>query len=240
VSETIDITRIRLSFCIVSAICAWLGLEAMTRQSYVLFYVAVSIVFLIVVSVFKGLNPDNLYPLLGNSITSTFSNCYSFCVLSGLAPFLLVCDRISNEKAYFCARRSVLISFVITFIMFLFYSLTVARPLGSVFGISAEAVFASASSGSFFHRFELFMASLYVILAIGTSSFSLLSVSSALSKLCHIGDHRPFVLILSPIIYNLSKYSHDVKIYLGVCLLASFLSIALPLGISLIKSKSRG
>ncbi len=232
--------HIRAVFCVSVAICAWLGAEALTRQSYTLFYIGTLLIALIIISTFKGLNLDNLYPLLGNSIKTTFLNYYPFCLLSGLGPFFLICNHIEDKKHLFGSiYRFVTISFAITFIMFLFYSLTVSKTLGTLFGASLEAIFASASSGSFFHRFELFFSSLYVILAIASSSFSVLTASYALSRISKADDHRPFVLVLSTILYSLSDCTIKVGVYLGVCLVLSFLSLVFPMLISVI-NKNRG
>ncbi len=232
--------HIRAAFCVSVATCAFLGAEALTRQSYILFNIVTILITIIIISTFKGLNLDNLYPLFGNSLKTTFSNYYPFCLLSGLGPFLLICNHIEDKKGLFgSVYRFVTISFVITFVMFLFYSLSVSKTLGTFFGASLEAIFASASSGSFFHRFELFFSALYVILAIASSSFSVLTASYAISKISKANDHRPFVLILSTILYSLSDYTIKAGVYIGVCLVLSFISLLLPMFISVI-NKNRG
>ena len=160
--------------------------------------------------------------------------------MSGLGPFFLICNHIEDQKHLFGnIYRFVTISFVITFVMLLFYSLSVSKTMGTLFGASLEAIFASASTGSFFHRFELFFSSLYVILAIASSSFCILTISYALSKISKADDHRPFVLILSTILYSLSDYTIKSKVYIGVCIVLSFVSLVFPMLISVI-DKNRG
>ncbi len=233
--------HIRTVICVAVAICSFLGAESLTRQSYLLFYIGTLLISFIFISTYKGLNFENLYPLFGNDIKTTLFNYYPFCLLSGIAPFLLICNHIKEEKSlYKYVYRFVSVSFLVTFVLFFLYSLTVAKPLGMLYEESLEAIFASASSGRFFHRFELFLSSLYVILAIVSSSFSVQTVSYALSRLCKIDDYRPFVLILSLILYTLSGYTIKPQAYLGVCLTLAIISIVLPLYISFLHNKSRG
>lgn len=235
---SVSFEHCRVLFCVSAAVCAWLGIEAVTRQSYVILFFGLAVIALLVASSYRGINFDNIYPLLGNSFKSTFSNYLCMSMYMGIAPFLLICDLLKFKKNPLgCAIRSVAGTFLIAVILFLLYTLTVPYPLGKLFSFSMEAIFASASSGELLHRFELLLASLFTLFAVVSSAFSLIVCAHSLAKLCRFPDIRPFVLILAVIFFNLSGFEISPAIYLSVCLSLTVLAVFAPLIVSVINFK---
>ncbi len=228
----------RLLFCLAGGFVAWLGIEALTRQSYIILILGIVLIALLVTSCFRGINPDNLYPVLGTSVKGTFSHFMNLSVYMGIAPFLLICDSINTKKsAYKCALRSMVWAFVIATLLFLLYALTVPYPMGKMFSHSMQAIFASASSGELLHRFELLLACVYTLFAIVISAFSLAVCSRVIARLCKTGDERPFVLILTVLLYNLSAIKLSASVYILICISLSILSVFVPLVLTLFNYK---
>lgn len=226
----------RLLFCLAGGIVAWLGIEALTRQSYIILLLGIVLIALVVASCFRGINPDNLYPVMGTSVRGTFSDFMNLGICMGIAPFLLICDSLSDaNSAYRCALRSVVCSFAIATILFLLYCLTVPYPMGKMFSHSMQAIFASASSGELLHRFELLLSCIYTVFAIVIGAFSLAVCSKVIAKLCKAGDERPFVLILAVLLYNLSAIGISASVYILICILLSVVSVFVPFMIFIFK-----
>jgi len=234
----VDSLSSRLLFCLAGGIVAWLGIEALTRQSYIILILSIVLIALVVTSCFRGINPDNLHPVLGTSVKGTFSHFMNLSVYMGIAPFLLICDCISIKKTtYKCALRSMVWAFGIATVLFLLYALTVPYPMGKMFSHSMQAIFASASSGELLHRFELLLACVSTLFAIVISAFSLAVCSRVISRLCKVDDERPFVLILAVLLYNLSAIKFSASVYILVCISLSILSVFVPLVITLFNYK---
>ncbi len=210
--------NIRFILVASACICALSGIESLTRQSYIVFLSSVVIVSLLVLITIKGINKDNLYPILGTDIKGALTN-YKFIGLGvGLAPLLLISDHIKKIKkgknAIFSAYLWI---FFIALTMIVLYLLTVPHPMGSIFNSSLEAVFSSASSGEVLHRFELFLLLLFAFLAIESVALCLYCTSYALSQLTQTNDTKPFILILTPVIFFISKQDFSNSIYITFC-----------------------
>ncbi len=218
--------RIALIVCAVSAICAYLGLEAVTRQSYLILNFSYVIIFVLLMITSKGWNTDNFYPLFGVDSARTFNDCLCFVINIGLMPFLLICNYIRSAKeSFYCIRRSVIISFSLCFVLFLIYCATVPYPMGRLFGVSPEAIFASASAGEVLHRFEIFLTSLYMFFSVISLSFLIIAASVTLASFSKSGDPAIYVLINSSVIYNLSFFRTKEDIYPALLLLSVGVSV---------------
>lgn len=208
---------------IASLICALCGIEAITRSSYMLFFLFVGVVGFIFFITFDGWAVSNLYPLMGNNTHSTFSD---YSVIGIYAPVLSTYVLRSNVKGklegYFLARRTMLVVFLSALVLGLVCILTIPYPMGTLYGFSLKGIFSIANSGSFFHRFEILLSFILMIIDIVSVAVGIYLISKILSDITDSNDYKPFCLVISLMIFYLDKLfsKTDVLIEYGVILSA--------------------
>lgn len=199
---------------IASLICSLSGIEAITRSSYIFFFICFAIVLFMCIITFDGWKLINIYPLFGNGLNNTFSDYF---VLGLYSPIVCVYALRSNTRGknegYFLARKAMLIIFLSALILGIVCILTIPYPMGSLYGFSLKGIFSIADSGSFFHRFEILLSFMLLIIDIVSVSVGIYIMSMILSNLTGSNDYKPFCLILSLIILYLDLI-FDKSLYL--------------------------
>lgn len=229
---------IRLVISLSAVFLAYLGTEALTRHSYVILFVGYILMGTLIYASFRGWNTDNLYPLLGVSVKETFTNYIGVCIFSSVAPMLFMCNSLkSREGVYKCIKKTVIISNVIMILTLLIYALTVPYPVGTLYSHSLEAIFSSGSSGDVFHRFEIFLISLFTLFALVSVSYSIIVCTKILKNLFGFTDTRPLVLIVGILFGSLSGFDWSARQYIFSGIFLAVLSFFVPL-ILYIRKKS--
>ena len=227
---------------IVCTVCAYLGIEALSRQSYLILGFSFVLIFALFAITLAGWNKDNFYPVLGQKASRIFTEYSCFGVNIGLLPYFLICDMIKNEKnSVHCITKIVTVSHILMFILFIIYTATVPYPMSEFFDNSLEAIFASASSGEVMHRFDIFLLALYMSFMVFTVSL-VLSVASRICFLIFGGDVKIYILAVAIILYNLSYLDFGIS-SLRILSLAMFLFvfglIVILILFKMIKNKTR-
>ncbi len=202
---------------VVSAVlCAYLGIEALSRSSYVFFYGIIFIIILITILTFKGWDTENLYPILGSNFKNTiydFNTFFSLCPLLGI--YILRSGFREKNAPYIVLKKSVLISFIVGLILFAVCIMTIPYPMGELYKFSLEGIFSMAKSGSFFHRFELLLIVAVLIFDIVSVALGLYLLSLTISELCKVNDAKPFILIFSVILFYINHVcENDIFVFI--------------------------
>ena len=216
--------------CVVAAVCACAGFEAVTRQGYMIMIVTVALSLIILVTVSAGINTTNLYPILGNTAMQTMFNMDGTAVYSGIFVLPFLCNLIGDgEKSRRCLFRAYTLVALITVFFVLLYALVVPYPLGLLFDFAPDALFASASSGNILHRFEPFFITLMTVVELITAGFGICTASSILSVASSFGDNRPFALAYTLLLYYSGDILSSPAGYYAVCACFLFAGLAIPI-----------
>lgn len=208
---------------IASLICALGGIEAITRSSYMLFFLFVGVVGFIFLITFDGWSVSNLFPVMGNNTQSTFSD---YSVIGIYAPvlstYVLRHNLRGKQEGYFLARRTMLMVFISALLLGIVCILTIPYPMGSLYGFSLKGIFSIANSGSFFHRFEILLSFILLIIDIVSVAVGIYIISKILSDITQSNDYKPFCLVISLMIFYLDKLfdKTDILIVSGIILSA--------------------
>ncbi|MBE7050178.1 MAG: hypothetical protein E7394_05325 [Ruminococcaceae bacterium] len=236
--NVISSDNIRIIVSLSATFLALLGIEALTRHSYVILFVGYILMGTLIYASFRGWNTDNLYPLCGVSVKETFTNYIGICIFSSVAPMLFMCNSLkSREETYKCIKKTVIISNVIMILTLLIYTLTVPYPVGKLYSHSLEAIFSSGSSGDVFHRFEIFLISLFTLFALVSVSYSIIVCTKILKNLFGFTDSRPLVLLVGVLFGSLSGFGWSAREYIFSGIFLAVLSFFVPL-ILYIRKKS--
>ena len=219
-------TRDIVSFLSVfsAIVCSILGIETLGRLSYVIFYSVVTIILFICMVSFKGWQNENFYPILGTSVKLTifdFSSCGLF--LSLITTYLIresICEPVRTFNLF---KRAFLHVFVFGIILLIICILSVPYPMMGFYDFSLAAIFSSAKSNVFFHRFELFLVFLLMIINIMSMSVCLFLSSKLLSDITKSSDSRPFCAVIGCILFYLNLIFSDFKIVVYIYIISSLL-----------------
>ncbi len=235
VSEEIPGKSIGLILSLVIGICAYCGIEGVTRQGYVSAMVAVLFLGLMCYLAKKGVNTDNLYPVFGKSFKGSFLNPIYLILFSSLSPIFLISGMFKeSEMELKCLKKVNVYVFSISFVLTALYVLTVPYPIGLNFGNSIDAVFLCIGSGEIIHRFEIFLLIFYLICAIQSLTFVICLCSEKLSAITNLHDYKPYVLVLSAMLYGISNFNISAYTYFiaGAFSAAIFLLYLVLIGIA--------
>ncbi|MBE7052565.1 MAG: hypothetical protein E7395_08380 [Ruminococcaceae bacterium] len=220
--------------CLAFGICSWFGVEAVTRLGYVVLAASIAIMVLLVLILSGGINPDNLYPLVGTSFNSTLTDFSCVGLYCSIAPLLVLCDGLKEGRAAFgVALKTITTVYVIALVFFVLYAITVPHSLGKVFNASLEALFASSSSGEVLHRFEIFLVSLLIFVSVTALSVGTTACAFILARTTGISDTKPFILVLSPLVGYAGQFLEGV--FEPLCAALSIVSLFVPLAVGLVQ-----
>lgn len=214
---------------LVSAIlCSLLGIESLSRSSYISFFIVVFIGFLITLLTFDGLNTENIYPILGSNVSKIVKDYTSFSSLFALLGIYMLRFQFKEKSAaYTVLKKSLRISFLLWIILTIVCILIIPYPMGNLYGFSLEGIFSMAKSGSFFHRFELLLIITVLVFDIISVSLGLYLLSFTFSKLCKSKDYKPFILIFSVVLFYLNLIIKNTDVIFCIYNISSIFLIAL-------------
>ncbi len=184
-----------------SAAAAYLGSEALSRCALISFYIMILIFGFICIISFDGWDAHNLYPLLGNNAKSTFFSFNSIGIYSGLVSVFAIKDNISSHGAFASIKRAFFAVFFLGCVAVFLCIITTPYPLGSLYDFSLAGIFSVARSGSFFHRFEIILVFMLILISFNSLSFSLYLSSKTLAGIGKTDDIRPYVLLISAFLF---------------------------------------
>lgn len=200
-----DYQIIKLFLITVVGVFAIKGIEAITRLSYLLFFVMLFILSVLILITSNGFKLDNIYPVMGKNIKSTLLPSRFLCLNFGLILYLLTADCYNNsKKLVFSVKRTCFIINMITLIIVIWYCFSVPDAIAQKFESGIEAVFSSSVSGQIFRRFEIFMISLYIIIQSVCAGLGIFVISKSFADVFEIKDYKPFSLIISVLLFNLT------------------------------------
>ncbi len=183
-----------------SGAAAYLGNEAVSRCALISFFICIVILGFISFISYDGWDINNLYPVFGNSYETTFFSFNSIGIYSGLVSVFAIKNNVS-DGAYKALKRSCWIVFLLGIALVFLCITTTPYPLGSLYDFSLAGIFSIARSGSFFHRFEIILVFMLVLISFNTLSFSLYLSSEALAKFGGTRDVRPYILLLGALFF---------------------------------------
>lgn len=222
--------NIRIAISVSSVILSLFGIEALTRHSYVVLFLGYLLMGILVYASFRGWNTDNIFPVLGVSVKETFTNYICIGIFSSVAPVLFMCNNLkSGNDSYKCARKTLIVSFIIMLLILIIYTLTVPYPMGKPYSHSLEAIFSSGSSGDVLHRFEVFLISLFTVFSVISVSYSIIICAKILKSLFGFKDVRPVIMLIGVIYANLSGLDWSVREYFFSRIFLAMLAFLTPL-----------
>lgn len=190
-----NIIFIAALFCIAAGIVATLKNYSVFKSAVLIFPILLVTIILVFVGNSKNFNFENIYPLLGNGIKTTFltgiSNIFSF---TGLIYLLFLPSKLKNpEKITKISIISVILSAVFLLfscasIMFLFdeqFSNTELLPLY----VSVRSI----EFGTFFQRLDSVFLFLCVLGFICVLSLNTYIVIDILKDITCVSDNKPFI-----------------------------------------------
>lgn len=215
-----------------AVICAVLGLESISRASYIAFYIVGLIVIFIIMLTFKGWSAENIYPVFGNNFAGIFKEFSLLKCFFGTMGIYFLKNNFKNNNAYTAFKNVFFISFVFGLTIIILCILTIPYPMGELYKFSLNAIFSVAKSGSFFHRFELVLLFFLLMLQILSASVGLYLISAASADFVNLKDYKPFCLLFGVIIFFLSMVTKNIN----VIQIAYYISSALLIILILLKS----
>lgn len=218
-----NFNKVKLMVFVVSFICAYFGIEALSRYGFISLGLIYALLVFILYCVFGAVKIDNLTPLFGNDIFLTFTKS-DFLIMLFVPLFTIIFSDMYKDKNEMkkCAFLSVLKLFIILFFVVIVYSLSIPKDMISDSVNPLFSIFYVSSTGEVFHRFEILVVSLYTLIAITSLSFGVFVSSYILSKVTKISDYRPFVIVISAIIYLLCKIDFGIDLlYLSSVILSA-------------------
>ena len=214
-----DFGIIKLFLIIVIAFSAIKGIEAITRTSYLQFFVVLFILSVLIFITSNGLKSDNIYPVLGDNIKETFIPGRFLGINFGLILYLMLADNFkSPKKLIFSVKKTCIIINAITLAIVIWYCFSVPNKIANTFDSGIEAVFSASVSGQVFRRFEIFMISLYIIIQSVCVGLGVFVISKSFADILHIPDYKPFSLILSVLIFNLTDIIVNPTVLSYMCI----------------------
>ena len=214
--------KVRLTLFFVSFICAYFGIEALSRYGFIsLGFIYVLFAF-ILYCIFGAIKVDNLTPLFGNDTFLTFTKP-DFLMMFFIPLFVVLMSDLFKNKSEMkkCAFLSVLKVFLISLFVVVIFSLTIPKDMITTYTNPLFSIFYVSASGEVFHRFEILIISLYTLIMITSLSFGIILSSHILTKISKISDYRPFVIVISVIMYFLTNINFGLDLlYLSSVILS--------------------
>lgn len=229
-SEKFKNEDIALFMCLASAVCAYMGIESLTRSSYVFIIIMFCLILIMGIITFGAWDTENLYPIYGTNAIDGIFNFHSLSTFGGLFVSLFLVGNFKNESD--CTRlvkRTLITVFVIGITLFVIYIFTVPYPMGNLYSNSLEAVLSSFSKGNIFHRYEIILLFLIILINIISCSAGLYICSIILCKLTSFRDNRPFIAAVSVILYYFNKVKINIVLYESICMFMFFSVLILPI-----------
>lgn len=183
-------------FCIAAGIVATYKNNSIFKSAVLILPLLFSTVILIFIGNSKNFNFENIYPLLGNGIKSTFlsgiSNIFAFCgliYLFFLPPKLKKPEKITKISLISVILSAIFLLFSTANILFLFgdqFSTTELFPLY----ISVRSI----EFGTFFQRLDAVFLFLCVLGFITVLSLNTYITIDILKNITCVSDKKPFIL----------------------------------------------
>ena len=190
---------------IISLICALCGIEGITRFSFVAFGIFSLILIVMCLVSFKGWDYENIAPLLGNNIRSTFLDLKGVKVFAPVMCLWFLKSKFRNRsEAFKSSKQSIIRIFFLGFLTIFVCILSIPYPMGSLYTFSLEGIFSIAKSGAFFHRFEIILVLAVSLVSLVCTSIGIYLSSSSLSRLTNSGDSKAFCIVYAFLFFILN------------------------------------
>lgn len=212
-SQAFSQEGIEMFILIVSVICALCSIEPLTRTSFVCLSLLWIIILLMCLISYKGWDYENIAPILGNDIKSTFLNFGGIRVFSSALSLYIIKNLLKKEnEAYFSLKSSVIKTYLIGFVIIAVCTLSIPYPMSKLYNFSLEGIFSIAKSGVFFHRFEILLSFSLVIISVVSVSLGIYLSSFSLSKLSALKDTRAYCIILGVVLFYFKQNYNPEKL----------------------------
>lgn len=211
-----------------AVICALLGVESISRTSYMAFYIVGLLLIFIIFLTFSGWSTENIYPVFGTNRSKIFTEFSSLGCFSGVVAIYFLKGSFKDKGgAYTIVKNASVISFVFGFTIIILCILSIPYPMGDLYKFSLNGIFSVAKSGSFFHRFELLVMFLMLILQILSTAVGLYLLSASTANILGLDDYKPFCLLFGMIIFYVSLIPNCVNVVRNIYYALSALLIIL-------------
>lgn len=205
---------ISLFIIITSLICSLCGIEGITRFSFVAFGIFSLILVVMCLVSFSGWDYENIAPLLGDNIGSTFLDLRGVKVFAPVMCLWFLKSKFRNRGETFKSlNHSILRIFFLGFLTIFVCILSVPYPMGRLYSFSLEGIFSIAKSGAFFHRFEIVLVLAVSLVSLVSAAMGIYLSSSSLSKLTTSGDSKGFCIIFAFLFFILNINFAFSKLY---------------------------
>lgn len=210
---------------IISAvICSVLGIEAISRLSYVIFYFTIGIVLFICFVTMKGWQVDNIYPIFGASKKTTFFDFTSCGMFLPLFSVYLIRENLSEPgKTFKLIQKALLYVFIFGLLLLVICILSVPHPMINFYDFSLAAIFSAAKSSVFFHRFELLLVFLLMVINTMSLSVGLYITSELFSDITKSNDTRPYSALVGCLLFYISLTVTDLNMIFRFYICSSLL-----------------
>ncbi len=187
---------------VAAVLCAVLGIESLSRSSYISFFIALFIILFIATLTISGWNRENIYPILGSSVNDIFSDYSTLGCFFALLSVYVLKENFKEETAtYHVLKRSLSVSFFCGIAVVIICIFTIPFPMGQLYDFSMSGIFSMAKSGTFFHRFELLLEIMILIFYIISTALGLYLLSVSVAGFIKAKDHTPFIFIFGIIVF---------------------------------------
>lgn len=201
-------------FCIATVLVNFLKNNSIFKSTVLITPLLFATVILVFIGNTKNFNFENIYPLLGNGIKTTFfsglTNIFSF---SGLIYMFFLPSKLKNPEKYTkIALSSILLTSI--FLLFsvaclmLFFNDTLTSSELFPFYVSVRYI----EFGTFFQRLDAIFLFLCIFGFICVFSLNTFIVTDILKNICNLSDRKPltfpYILIVFGIALSIRKNSN--------------------------------
>ena len=207
----IDGEFLSLFIILISLLCSLCGIEALTRCTFVSYWVFLSVIFVMCLLSIFGWDYDNIAPVFGNDTKTTFLNFGGIKTFAPIMSLYFFKNHLRNKADGVAVSKSALLKiFGIGFFIIVVCILSVPYPMGMLYNFSLEGIFSTAKSGLFFHRFEIVLVFGVSLIAVVTTALGILVSSGAISYFTGFEDAKAFSFIIAFLFY-ITNLNFDFK-----------------------------
>ena len=190
-----NVLFISLLFCIATGVVVYFKNNSLFKFSVLILPVILASVFLIFIGNGKNFNFQNIFPILGNGIESTFfsglSNIYAFC---GIAYLFFIPNKLKHPEKI---QKIVLISIIISALFLLTSSANILLLFGKKFSnteffplyISVRSI----EFGVFFERLDSMFMLLCILVFVPVLSLNAYVVVDIFKNITNISNSKPLI-----------------------------------------------
>lgn len=211
-----NVLFISLLFCIAAGIVLSLKNNSLFKVSVLIMPIILTSVLLIFIGNFKNFNFENIFPILGNGIKSTFvsglSNIYTFY---GLGYLLFIPDKLKHPEKI---RKIALISISLSALFLIISSANILFLFGERFSnteffplyISVRSI----EFGTFFERLDAMFLLICILVFISALILNAYTVLDIFKNITNISNSNPLIFAYVLFIWGLTMcYKLNSTVY---------------------------